>query len=146
MARSRARIGDDNNPLLKNKADSVIDGYEQVSKSTSQAVQETEAQQGVQFKAEIKSGKNSKSTSQPASQLAGQNSESVTLKKATYQIDAAMLDRLDQAHLRLQLELGKRNTPYKEVIVEEAIARILAELEKNPARVRKALVKRQDLR
>ncbi len=33
--------------------------------------------------------------------------------------------------MELQLDLGKANAPYKEVIVEEAISRMLEEMESN---------------
>jgi hypothetical protein len=37
------------------------------------------------------------------------------------QISEEVLHQLDKLHLTLQLELGKANAPYKEVIVEEAL-------------------------
>ena len=42
-------------------------------------------------------------------------------RKATFQLSNAVLERLDRSHLQLQLDLGKGNAPYKEVIVEEFI-------------------------
>ncbi len=38
------------------------------------------------------------------------------------------LNLLDRLHLTLQLELGKANAPYKEVIVEEALVRLLEQV------------------
>ena len=64
----------------------------------------------------------------------------VELKKATFQIDKAVLDRLEKFVLTLQLELGKENAPYKEVIVEEAIDRLIT-LDKT--KLLKVLKKRQ---
>lgn len=67
----------------------------------------------------------------------------VELKKATFQIDKAVLARLEKFVLNLQLELGKENAPYKEVIVEEAIDCLIV-LDKT--KLLKALEKRQGRR
>jgi hypothetical protein len=42
------------------------------------------------------------------------------------------LQQLDKFHLQLQLELGKGSAPYKEVIVEEALVRLLEQAQENP--------------
>ena len=49
-----------------------------------------------------------------------------TIRKSTFQISEEVLKQLDRYHLQLQLELGKADAPYKEMIVEEAIAQFLA--------------------
>jgi len=49
-----------------------------------------------------------------------------TIRKSTFQLSEEVLKQLDRYHLQLQLELGKAVAPYKEVIVEEAIAQFLA--------------------
>lgn len=67
----------------------------------------------------------------------------IELKKATFQIDKAVLTKLERFVLNLQLELGKENAPYKEVIVEEAIERLL---NNDPSKLLKALEKRQKRR
>lgn len=64
----------------------------------------------------------------------------VELKKATFQLDKAVLTKLEKFVLGLQLELGKENAPYKEVIVEEAIERLLAQ---DSSKLLKALERRQ---
>jgi hypothetical protein len=43
-----------------------------------------------------------------------------------FQLSEEVLKQLDRYHLQLQLELGKADAPYKEVIVEDAIAQFLA--------------------
>ena len=58
----------------------------------------------------------------------------------------AVLQQLDTFHLQLQLELGKANAPYKEVIVEEAIARLLEQANQNRAKLIAALEQRQQRR
>ena len=49
-----------------------------------------------------------------------------TIRKSTFQLSEEVLKQLDRYHLQLQLELGKADAPYKEMIVEEAIAQFLA--------------------
>jgi hypothetical protein len=58
----------------------------------------------------------------------------------------AVSERLDIFHLELQLELGKAAAPYKEVIVEEAISRLLDEANENKADVVRRLRERQEKR
>lgn len=94
--KKRARLTEENDPLTS--ADKVLAGYERVGNS--------KGQQG------------NKSTSQ-------KDGGSI-VRKSTFQIDEAVIQQLDTFHLQLQLKLGKANAPYKEVIVEEAIARLLA--------------------
>jgi hypothetical protein len=48
--------------------------------------------------------------------------------------------------LQLQLELGKGSAPYKEVIVEEAIARLLEQAQENPEELIAVLRQRQEKR
>ena len=62
------------------------------------------------------------STRQPVDPSTSQ--KSVT-RKATFQLDETVVKQLDRFHLQLQLDLGKSDAPYKEVIVSEAIARLL---------------------
>lgn len=69
-----------------------------------------------------------------------------TIRKATFQVDAAILADLDRYHLQLQIEMGRRNAPYKETVVEEAIAQWLERAAKSPDRAVKSLIKRQEQR
>jgi hypothetical protein len=85
-------------------------------------------------------------TSQLADNQVRQQAQNPVLRKATFQVDAAILDALDRYHLQLQIELGKRNAPYKEILVEEAIAIWLERATKSPERVVKSLLKRQEQR
>jgi hypothetical protein len=79
---------------------------------------------------------NEKITSQQANNLTSQQDSNITsqqldniekpkLRQSTFQISETVLLQLDQMHLTLQLELGKAIAPYKEVIVEEALVRLL---------------------
>ena len=74
-------------------------------------------------------------TSQPVNKL--------KLRKSTFQISEEVLNSLDQLHLGLQLELGKKDAPYKEVIVEEAIVQLLKQINSNRAELLEVLAKRQ---
>ena len=72
-----------------------------------------------------------KSASQQAGKLTSwqarkSGSGKSTIRKSTFQLSEEVLKQLDRYHLQLQLELGKAVAPYKEVIVEEAIAQFLA--------------------
>jgi hypothetical protein len=105
----------------------------QDSKLTSQQVEQptsTKTEESTSYQVE-------KPTSQKDELLA------VELKKATFQLDKTVLTKLEKFVLGLQLELGKENAPYKEVIVEEAIERLLTQ---EPSKLLKALEKRQKRR
>lgn len=95
MSKRRARITEENDPL--SQTDAVLVAIEQASQPESQEPKKTESQQV----------------------------NKLTIRKATFQLSEALLDRLETYHLHLQLDLGKANTPYKEVIVEEAISQFL---------------------
>jgi hypothetical protein len=125
MSNQRARITD-RDPLTP--TDGVLSGYEQASQLTSQQSKNTEIQLA--------------DKSSPTSQQV----EKSTTRKATYQIDDSILDALDRYHLQLQIDMGKRKAPYKEIVVEEAIAQWLERVEKSPDRAVKTLLKRQEQR
>jgi hypothetical protein len=65
------------------------------------------------------------SGSQQAEKLGSQEVGRLMIRKSTFQLSEDILQRLETFHLQLQLELGRGNAPYKEVIVEEAIAQLL---------------------
>jgi hypothetical protein len=81
-----------------------------------------------------------------ADKLASQQVSKPIIRKATFQVDAAILEALDRYHLQLQIEMGRRNAPYKEIVVEEAIAQWLERAAKSPDRAVKSLLKRQEQR
>lgn len=174
MAKRRVRLNDENDPL--SSTDKVLAGFEQVSKSTSQqesnltiqeadkpTSQEDDLSKSQQDKADdnnlkekltsqqavhIASPQDNNSTSQQANKSTSQQSKSekTICRKSTFQINSQVLDRLDKLHLTLQLELGKTNAPYKEVIVEEALVRLLEEINSDPGALIEALVERQKSR
>jgi hypothetical protein len=58
----------------------------------------------------------------------------------------ALLDQLDRLHLTLQLELGKSSAPFKEVIVEEAIVRLLEQVSLDKEGLVSVFLRRQENR
>ena len=87
-----------------------------------------------------------KLASQQSEKVGSQQVSKPIIRKATFQVDAAILEALDRYHLQLQIEMGKRNAPYKEILVEEAIAQWLERADKSPDRAVKSLLKRQEQR
>ena len=124
MSKKRARLTEDNDPLTA--TDKVLAGFQQLSQPTSQPAQNT--------------------ASQKDNKLTSQQVDKPTLRKVTFQIAEPIINQLDQLHLQLQLDLGKANAPYKEVIVEEAIAQILATAAENREGLLEALQQRQSQR
>ena len=70
----------------------------------------------------------------------------ITCRKSTFQINEKVLNELDKLHLTLQLELGKANAPYKEVIVEEALVRLLEQESSDRSALISVLLERQKSR
>lgn len=116
MSKSRARLTDQNDPL--NQTDQVLEGFERLSQSATQE----------------------------ASKSASQQVDKLILRKATFQLSEALLERLDTYHLQLQLEVGKTNAPYKAVIVEEAISQWLDQVGDRKTEVLVQLQERQQRR
>lgn len=161
MAKRRVRLTDENDPL--NSTDRVLAGFEQVSKITSQEDNKSTSQQDNQLVSQednkstsqennqLVSPKDNKSTSRQDNKSTSQLSDKTTrqqvnkskLRKSTFQISEEVLERLEQLHLGLQLELGKKDAPYKEVIVEEAIVQLLKQMNTNRAELLEVLAKRQ---
>ena len=129
MAKPRARLTDDNDPL--SSTESVFASLEQASKSASQQAGNTTIQEVVSPVLEqeaivITAAQADKSESQQSNKSESQEVKKSTIRKSTFQLSEEVLKQLDRYHLQLQLELGKADAPYKEVIVEEAIAQFLA--------------------
>lgn len=171
MARQRARLKD-NDPL--SPTDEVLAGLEQFSKLTSQQAEKSTVQEANKLTSQQaessgsqnnealnqkRSGERSKqvvestdkkqankSTSQESDKLTSQPVNKPTIRKATFQLSDAVLQQLDTFHLQLQLEMGKANAPYKEVMVEEAIAQLLEQAKLDRAKLIKALQQRQQQR
>lgn len=159
MARKKqARLNSTNNPL--NSTETVLESFEQVSKSTSPALptSTTSSNKSTSQTSDKKTSQQSdllssspvNSVNQSASQLVNipteNTSQSSSLRKATFQIDSEILDSLDRYHLQLQLDLGKRNAPFKEIIVELALKNILLEAQLNPEHLLELLQQQQLLR
>jgi hypothetical protein len=92
---------------------------------------------------------NGETTSQQSDKLTshqGGNIEKPKLRKSTFQISETVLLQLDQVHLKMQLEWGKASAPYKEVIVEEALVRLLEQFADDRLGLMEVLVSRQKSR
>lgn len=131
MAKRRARLSD-NDPL--SSTDKVLAGFEQFNPSTLSEAERSTRQQVDQTK------------SQHANPERSRRVEKSVTRKATFQLDETVVKQLDRFHLQLQLDLGKSDAPYKEVIVEEAIARLLEEADENRDELLEALRQRQQKR
>jgi hypothetical protein len=163
MPRQRPRTSDRIN-LPRSKADEYFDSVEVKpdDKSTSQQVNQQESQQAVDdshlteptssvnpMADDRKKRSNTQPISLPDNKLGSKQVEksatqqSKKLKKATFQLDETLLKELDTFHLKLQLELGKENAPYKEVLVEAAIAQLLEQYQQAPKETLDTLQTRQ---
>jgi hypothetical protein len=122
MVKKKARLRE--NDPLESKTDSILSSFsenKQVNKVESQELNTLASQ-------EVK--KPIKTTSK--------------LKKATYKLSEEVIERLDRYHLKLNLDRGKKNTPYKEVLVEEAISFYLDQLEEQPDLLDQALIRQEN--
>jgi len=157
MVKRRARLTDENDPL--SSTDKVLAGFEEISQSARSLSDNKQSNQqanvlGSQEDNNLTSQLPDPATSQQAklqtSSVEGkptsQSFEKPKLRKSTFQLGETVLHQLDQLHLMLQLELGKANAPYKEVIVEEAISQLLEQANFNRFELIKVLVKRQQMR
>jgi predicted mannosyl-3-phosphoglycerate phosphatase (HAD superfamily) len=138
--RKRIRLTDENDPLTQ--TEQVLAGFEQVSKLASQQVEKSTSQDSGSSQSQEFTGLDAQQVSLSGSQQVDKS----VLKKATFQIDSQILQQLDRLHLKFQMENGKAEAPYKEVIVEEAIARFLAEINDNEAQLFQDLSTRQKSR
>lgn len=171
MPRQRPRTSDRIN-LPRSKADEYFDSVEVKpdDQATSQQVNQPESQQAVDDShlteptisvSLAADDRKKQSNTQPISlpdnksgseQVNNSGSQQVNnsgsqqpkkLKKATFQLNETLLKELDTFHLKLQLELGKENTPYKEVLVEAAIAQLLEQYQQAPKATLDTLQTRQ---
>jgi len=122
MAKQRARLTDNNDPLTS--TDSVFATLEQASKSTSQQSNNL-ASQEVNKSGSHGTQETDKAALEQVNNLESQQVSKPVIRKSTFQLSEEILKQLDRYHLQLQLDLGKADAPYKEVIVEEAIAQFL---------------------
>ena len=153
MVKKRARL-EDNDPL--SSTDRVLAGFEQLSKSAIQEPDKLTSQQDSNITSQrptmersSEATLNKETTSQQSDKLTIQqvdNIEKPKLRKSTFQISETVLLQLDQVHLKMQLEWGKASAPYKEVIVEEALVRLLEQFADDRLGLMEVLVSRQKSR
>ena len=132
-------------PMIKQIISNGETTSQQSHKLTSQQGGNTTGQQPrteqITKNAEIASQQSNKLTSQQDG-----NIEKPKLRKSTFQISETVLLQLDQVHLKMQLEWGKASAPYKEVIVEEALVRLLEQFADDRLGLMEVLVSRQKSR
>lgn len=138
--RKRIRLTDENDPLTQ--TEQVLAGFEQVSKLASQQVNKSTSQESGSLQSQGSIGLDAQQLDLSGGQLV----DKLVLKKATFKIDSQVLQQLDRLHLKFQMENGKAEAPYKEVIVEEAITRFLVEINDNEAQLFQDLSARQKSR
>ena len=136
------------NELVEQDNNSNNPASEEVSKPTSQLVEDLllTSQEPDNLASEEVDKLEVISDRSESDKLASQQVSKPTIRKATFQVDASILADLDRYHLQLQIEMGRRNAPYKEILVEEAIAQWLERAAKSPDRAVKSLLKRQEQR
>lgn len=137
MAQKKARLTD--NDPLESKSDSVLSTYSDFNPANKSASEHANLS---------KDSGNKKSTSQQSRNLAAQPEDQsrvkpIQIKKVTYQLDSRLVEQLDRVHLQLCLERGKSATPYKEVLVETAIATFLEQFLENPNLLEEAIARQE---
>ncbi|CCQ56672.1 hypothetical protein [Crocosphaera watsonii] len=118
-----------------------------VALSTGQLEEQLESQEvELSLEQEGEKQSNNQLTRQKVKKLTSEQVDKLKLRKVTFKIQESVVNRLDRLHLQLQLDLGKANAPYKEVIVEEAISLLLEEMESNRDELIEVLQERQSQR
>ncbi|MBD2652046.1 hypothetical protein H6G45_00770 [Synechocystis sp. FACHB-383] len=137
MAQKKVRLTD--NDPLESKSDSVLSTYSDFNSANTLTSEHASLPED---------SENKKSTSQQFRSLAGQledqsRAKPIQIKKVTYQLDSRLVEQLDRVHLQLCLERGKSSTPYKEVLVETAIATFLEQFLENPNLLEEAIARQE---
>ena len=140
--RSKKSTSQQDSNLTSQEADKLTSQEDKVS--TSQQSDQTTISQDNN----LTSHKDSKSARKQVDFSTSQKvkSKKSILRKSTFQINSEVLSQLDRLHLTLQLEMGKSNAPYKEVIVEEALVRLLEEVHSDRKALIEALLERHKSR
>jgi hypothetical protein len=140
----KARLGD-RNPL--SATDSVFSGYEQAAQAKAPEVSATPiSEPPVEPEPEITPAPAEPKTIKTDSQKAKKSESQLVYKKTSLQLREDVVDALDTYHLGLQVQLGKKKAPFKETVIEEAIAQFLERANKSPENALKALFDRQNER
>lgn len=137
MVRKKARLTE--NDPLESKTDSILSslsGDKQVDKLAMQQPENSASQKVNQLESQEVNRLESQQVRKPIPATS-------QLKKATYKLSEEVIERLDRFHLQLNLDRGRQNTPYKEVLVEEAISFFLDQLEEHPDLLDQALIRQE---
>ena len=145
----RPRMGDDNSPLNKTGAvlTALVGSNSDTNNSTTQKVDKSETQNAESITAEQPAKPDAQQPNNSSSeevQLSDSSEPSKPkIRRATFGLDEQLLKQLDRFYLSLKLEITDGEPPYKEVIVEEAIARLLVASDLDKEAVVAALQMRQ---
>ena len=145
----RPRMGDDNSPLNKTGAvlTALVGSGSDVNNSTTRKADNSETQdaEGVAVEQPANPGaQDLNNSSSEEDRLSGSSEPSKPkIRRATFGLDEQLLKQLDRFYLLLKLEIADGEPPYKEVIVEEAIARLLEASDSDKEAVVSALQLRQ---
>ena len=145
----RPRMSDDNSPLNKTGEvlTALVGSNSESNNSTTQKSNKLETQdaEGAAAGRPAKSGSrklNNSSSGEVKLSVSSQPSKP-KIRRATFGLDEQLLKQLDRFYLSLRLDITDGEPPYKEVIVEEAIARLLAASDSDKEAVVAALQVRQ---
>ncbi|MGK7915842.1 MAG: hypothetical protein AB4038_09880 [Prochloraceae cyanobacterium] len=145
----RPRMGDDNSPLNKTGAvlTALVGSGSDANNSTTQKSDKSETQDSERIAAgqpaKPDSQKLNNSSSKEVQLSNSSEPRKPKIRRATFGLDEQLLKQLDRFYLSLKLEITDGEPPYKEVIVEEAIARLLAASDSDKEAVVAALQVRQ---
>lgn len=145
----RPRMSDDNSPLNKTGAvlSALVGSSSDADNSTTQQAEKLESQspEGVvgSRSAVLIAQQVSNSSSGEVKLSASSEPSKPKIRRATFGLHEQLLKQLDRFYLSLKLEITDGEPPYKEVIVEEAIARLLAASDSDKEAVVAALQVRQ---
>jgi hypothetical protein len=135
MAQKKVRLTD--NDPLESKSDSVLSTYSDfnLANKLTKELNNLSTDNGGK---KLTSQQSDNLTVQPQDQS---KAKTIQIKKVTYQLDSELVEQLDRVHLQLCLERGKSATPYKEVLVETAIAMFLEQFSEDPNLLKEALIR-----
>lgn len=125
----RPRMSDDNSPLKKTGAvlNALVGSSSEPDNLETQQLANSTTQEGIEETGvDGHEGETLHNSTTQQSKLPGSEAvQKPKIRRATFGLDERLLKRLDRFYLSLKLEVMDGEPPYKEVIVEEAITRLL---------------------
>lgn len=123
----RPRMSDDNSPLKKTGAvlNALVGPSSESDNLKTQQLENSTTQEGTEGTGLSGHETFNNSTTQQSKLPGSEAVQKPKIRRATFGLDERLLKRLDRFYLSLKLDVMDGEPPYKEVIVEEAIARLL---------------------